>query len=288
VRTRTWAAVGLSVVVLAACSGGGSSSDATSTTRAPRIVYVALGDSYSSGEGAPPYDAASGSCHRAAAGWVRGLDRDVTAIVSLDDRACSGAAGPQLAGPWTDRRLPAQIPSSPDPRVTLVTLTIGGNDIGFAGIVGTCFVLSCAGLPTTAGFLGGLHALGDTLTTRVYPALERAYPNARIVHVGYPRLTPKAGRPVKGCAWLTADEQVATEKIVTDLDRTIRVAAAGTGRVTYVDTTDALAGHELCSGSSWINAVRLGGKAQAHPTAAGQRALERSIARSLHLSIAQT
>jgi lysophospholipase L1-like esterase len=285
VRTRTWAAVGLVIAGLAACSGGGGSSDAPSTTRAARIVYVALGDSYSSGEGAPPYDPGSGSCQRAAAGWARRLDRDGPAIVSLDHRACAGAATGQLTGPWSDRHLPAQIPAAPDPKVTLVTLTIGGNDVGFGGIVATCFVLSCADVPTNAGFLGGLHALGTTLATSVYPALEQAYPNARIVHVGYPRLTPRTGRPVKGCAWLTADEQVAAEQIVSALDRTIRLAAAGARRVTYVDTTEALAGHELCSGSSWINAVRIGGKAQAHPTADGQRALERSVARALHLTL---
>jgi lysophospholipase L1-like esterase len=284
VRTRTWAAVGLAVAVVAACSGGGGSDEATSTTRAPRIVYVALGDSYSSGEGAPPYDPTSGSCQRAAAGWVRRLDRDASAIVSLDHRACSGATTAHLTGPWTDRHLPAQIPATPDPEVTLVTVTVGGNDVGFSGIVGTCYVLSCAGVPTSPGFLGALHALGAMLTTAVYPALERAYPNARIVHVGYPRLTPEPGRPVKGCAWLTADEQVATAQIVAEVDRTIEAAAAQ-GGITYVDTSEALAGHELCSGSSWLNPVRIGGKAQAHPTADGQQALERSVARFLHLAL---
>jgi lysophospholipase L1-like esterase len=283
VRTRSWSAIALALAVLAACSSGGGSSDATSTTHAPRIVYSALGDSFSSGEGAPPYDASSGSCKRAAAGWVQRLKTHAPEIVRLDHRACSGAATAYLTGPWADRHLPAQIPTAPDPTVTLVTLTVGGNDVGFGAIVGTCFLLSCAGVPTSVSFLGALNNLSASLASGVYPALEKAYPHAKIVHVGYPRLTPASGKPVKGCAWLSSDEQVATAQIVAELNATIRAAAAKDRRITFVDTTAALAGHELCSGSSWVNPVRFGGKAQAHPTAAGQRALERVVARALHL-----
>jgi hypothetical protein len=52
-----------------------------------------------------------------------------------------------------------------------------------------------------------------------------------------------------------------------------------------VDVTDAFQGHELCSGSSWVQPVRVGGAAQAHPTARGQRAIETTVARALHLQL---
>ena len=45
--------------------------------------------------------------------------------------------------------------------------------------------------------LTSLHTLATTLDKTVYPALEKAYPRARIVHVGYPRLSPPAGQPLQ-------------------------------------------------------------------------------------------
>ena len=282
-RTSSWTATLLTLALVAACSHGGFSAT-TSTAPSATITAVALGDSFSSGEGAPPYDATPKGCKRSDEGWVRRLHRDVAAIRSLDQRACSGATSADLVGSSADGGRSAQIPSTPDPSVTLVTLTIGGNDVGFGGIVAFCFVLDCSGEPTSAGYLGALNALTAGLDTTVYPAIARAYPNAHIVHVGYPRLTPASGQPVVGCAWLTSDEQPATARIVAELDDAIRTAAER-AHVTYVDTTDAFTGHELCSGSSWVNPVSLTGQSQAHPAAQGQQALERSIAQALHLTL---
>ena len=280
---RRWAAGALAVAViapLAACGGDNEPGPA-----APSIVLVALGDSFSSGEGAPPYDATPKTCQRSDLGWARRLDADSTAVVSLDLNACAGAKTANLTEPWASRHLPAQIPTTPDPDVTLVMFTVGGNDVGFGDIVATCFVVSCASVPSSAGFLGVVNALTDSLRVNVYPALERAYPKAEIVHVGYPRLTPAPGRPVEGCAWLAADEQVATAQIVAAVNDAIQRAADVSQAVTYLDATEALAGHELCSGSSWLQPVRIGGASQAHPTEEGQRALERAIAAARHITI---
>ena len=281
----------LLVALLAACSGSSSSPDA-SKKAAKAIVYVSLGDSFSSGEGAPPYLADAEhpkSCKRSDLAWPARLIQDVAAVRTSTQVACSGATTAFLTKPWTDRGLAAQIPTAPDPKVTLVTLTIGGNDMGFGGIVISCFLLDCSGIPTNGLFLAGLDALSKALETTVYPALRAAYPNARIVHVGYPRLTPAPGKPVKGCAWLSTKEQAAAAAIVARIDATIRTAIqhapAGGPGFRYVDVTNALAGHELCSGSSWVQPVRIGGAAQAHPTARGHRALETAVARGLGLSI---
>ena len=273
------AVIAVTTALLAACAGGGSK-PSTATTRAPAVVAVALGDSYSSGEGAPPYDPSPKGCNRADAGWARRLRRDVAAIGSLDLRACSGATVEDVLSRTGKGGSGAQLPSTPDPSVTLVTITVGGNDIGFGAIVATCFILSCAGVPGSGSFHITLDQLATALDATLYPAITRAYPKARIVHVGYPRLTPPVGQAVHDCAWLSPDEQPAAAQIVAELDQTIH-AAATRAHVTYVDTTEAFAGHELCSGSSWVNPVSLQGRSQAHPTAAGQQALERSVAAAL-------
>ena len=99
---------------------------------------MALGDSFSSGEGAPPYDANPKGCNRANAGWARRLHHDVAAVGSLDLRACSGATVKDVLSTTGQVGAVAQLPSTPDPSVTLVTITVGGNDVGFGAIVATC------------------------------------------------------------------------------------------------------------------------------------------------------
>src|SRR6188768_1328816 len=89
------------------------------------VVLDALGDSYASGYGVPPY-AACGRSQSAYAVQLDGRQR-----IQLDDfAACAGAtttslvAGGQLAALDAD--------------TDLVTLTIGGNDIGWSSAVVAC------------------------------------------------------------------------------------------------------------------------------------------------------
>ena len=137
----------------------------------------------------------------------------------------------------------------PDPDVGLVTVTIGGNDVGFSEIVAQCVLGDCSGVPTSAGFQAKLDALSTRLIDEVYPALEAAYPNAMIVQVAYPRLTPLEGPPV-GCFWLTEPERAATVEVVDRLDEAI--GPGGAAGDVFVDITDALAGHELCTEDPWV------------------------------------
>ncbi|HJR24559.1 MAG TPA: SGNH/GDSL hydrolase family protein [Acidimicrobiales bacterium] len=229
-------------------------------------TYAALGDSFSSGEGAGGYDAAPADCRRSRQAWPRLLDAGV------ELRACSGARTEHLTGPWPSRGLPPQIPTEPDPAVALVTLTIGGNEAGFGDILEACVVSAC---PSPSDL--DLTALADALVDTVYPALEAAYPNARIVHVGYPRLTPPPGDPVGACFWLPPSDQAAAAGFVDAINGAIEAAVAASATdVGYLDVTSALADHELCTPSPWVTLV-----GRAHPTAAGQQALRQAVAAAL-------
>ena len=66
------------------------------------------------------------------------------------------------------------------------------------------------------------------------------------------------------------------------LNQTI-AAVASAVRARYVDVTDALDGHELCTtNKSWIFPVRPGGGQQrGHPIEQGQRAIARIVAEAL-------
>ncbi|MDP1819171.1 MAG: SGNH/GDSL hydrolase family protein [Acidimicrobiales bacterium] len=274
----------VALVLLAACSS--DDDDAVPSTAPPPRGYVALGDSYSAGEGAREYDVESGSCRRSGKAWPAALDRLEERFELLELRACGGATAEHLLGPWESRDQPAQIPSDEHPEVGLVTLTVGGNDAGFGEIVLRCVLLSCAGVPGSGDYTRGLAELTTTLATEVYPRLAAAYPRARLVHVGYPRLTPAAGEPVVDCSWLSGDERSAAADIVTGLndavaEATERASDAGID-VAYLDVTEAFEGHELCSdGVPWVNEVLSLDAERAHPTVEGHRALAAAVADGL-------
>jgi hypothetical protein len=114
--------------------------------------YVALGDSYSSGEGDPPFitgtNTTANECHRA----TQAYGPQVQADQKIPDtefifQACSGAvmadfvanllgdSGQYTDGAQLDAIAPAGVPST---STTLVTLSIGGNDAGFPFILKAC------------------------------------------------------------------------------------------------------------------------------------------------------
>lgn len=106
--------------------------------------YTALGDSFSSGEGAGDYtedsDTIVNTCHRSARSYPRRLaaDQEVS-LRRLSFAACSGATTADLYRRFnldnvTESRQLAMVA----PGTGAVTITIGGNDIGFAGIVRDC------------------------------------------------------------------------------------------------------------------------------------------------------
>ena len=73
--------------------------------------------------------------------------------------------------------------------VDMVTLTIGGNDLGFADVLTLCYVGGCASYLSSRGFTDELNALGDALT-EVFEAVKSAAPHAAVFVLGYPYLTP--------------------------------------------------------------------------------------------------
>jgi lysophospholipase L1-like esterase len=278
-RRRLAAAGVVLALLVGACSGddGGDRADETTTDV---FRYAALGDSGSAGTGAPPYDQSAGSCQRAAGSWPRLLERDSDRITSIDHRACGGATVLQLVAPWAERRQAAQIPADADPSVKLVTLTIGGNDVGFGTLVLSCVLATCIP-PTAPDLVSKLQQLQRSLADDIYPELRRAYPKARIAHLGYSYLTPPTAAPI-GCPGLEGSDQATATALVDAIDAAIEAAADQAG-VTYVDTKDVLAGHELCSADPWV--VPIGAKDQAHATAQGQVALEHAVAKALDLPL---
>ncbi|MEV7374043.1 SGNH/GDSL hydrolase family protein [Streptomyces sp. NPDC090301] len=151
--------------------------------------YVAVGDSYSSGVGAGSYLSDSGECRRSTNAYPR-LWAAANSPSSFSFTACSGATTGSVRsgqlGPL-------------DSSTTLVSVTAGGNDVGFADVMQTCVLNSeatCVAAVDAAvvkmnGTLpGGLSALYGDIRSRA--------PRAHVVVLGYPRFYKLAGSCIAG------------------------------------------------------------------------------------------
>ncbi len=267
--------------------------------------YVALGDSYSSGEGVGPFDSdpsnpALATCDRSANAWSRLLTwgRSYAAVPPVTLLACSGArinalttsfkSQPpqlqQLAGVLAaaDASLGGQVSTHP-----LVTITLGGNDIGFLDVLGACYVQDCTALVQqveNSALLPNSTVLATALA-QAYTAIESVHPGLTLVVVGYPNIFPRTQSAVVGCDWLSTSEREAVVHATAALERTVRTAALA-AHARYVSTADTLAGHEECTADSWMYPLgATGGSLRGHPTLPGQQAIAAKVGWFLnHLS----
>lgn len=237
------------------------------------LDYVALGDSFSSGEGVEPFlsgtDVADDSatsgvdeenrCHRSEAAYPLLLDADNSQKKNLEltaFAACSGATTDTLLnggsgiGSWGEDPQIDALSSSTD----VVTLTIGGNDLGFADVLRSCIqgpnswaddgwgCASDTGITDAVGIR--MDALEETPETAVSPpgstqpihtirsvidSIASQAVNAKIRVAGYPHLF--------GSTWTDFTANVAAP----GLAQCSIAVWGGTVSVSYTDT-------------QWINA----------------------------------
>lgn len=250
--------------------------------RAGAVAYVALGDSYAAGPGIPfQTDAA---CLRSADNYPSQL-AVALAPTSLRDASCSGATTQDLAHPQTGAGGTVVAPQldALAPATTLVTLTIGGNDIGFAGVALTCAQLALTdllGAPCSAHYTSGgtdqLAAAIDATVPKVAGALAAIHqrsPLARILVVGYPDLLPLSGPGCWPIVPLAAGDVAYLRGVEVQLNAMLATQAASSG-ATFVDTYGPSIGHDACTlpGTKWVEGVLpLAPAYPLHPNSAGMQ-----------------
>ena len=230
-------------------ASGARSTTNTVTAKVHNILMLALGDSYASGEGNPrnvqawiqrggllvgfrPYwddDTCNRSVHGAPAQAALALEKASTQTsVTLVDVTCSGATITQGILGQQFGQIPTQlaqarsiIGSSP---VDLVTLSIGGNDVGFSSVLGSCLLNdNCPIVPASSGILRSYPSLHAGVTTQTgklpsaYASINacltgKTCPNAITLAPGavvLPTLYPDITRNAAGgsCTYLTMTAQ---------------------------------------------------------------------------------
>lgn len=234
----------------AAIAGTGIPAQAASAVR-----YVALGDSYSSGVGA---GGTSGPCAQSPNAYPA-LWAKANSPASFAFAACSGATTSDVIG--------SQL-SSLTASTTLVSITIGGNDAGFASIMETCVLKSTSSCESAVA--SAEKFVSDTLPGRLDTTLtdiRAGAPNAKVVVVGYPDFYDLSAWL---CLGLSSADHQALDTGINDLDGALSAAAARNGD-TFADARSDFAAHEICSGSSWLNSITLPITNSYHPTATGQK-----------------
>jgi lysophospholipase L1-like esterase len=254
VAAVAWTAVACSVAVEPGASRLG-----------PGSGYVALGSSFAAGPGLEPV--ADESCFRSAQNYPAQVADALD--LALTDVSCTGASIADM---------PVQVESvSGDTR--LVTVTLGGNDVGYAAALDQ-YGCTDIGLCRTAAV--DPAAIEEQLTTvagQLADALatvrERA-PEARIALVGYPRIVPSGGEACPDMP-LTTEHAAFAADVGERLDAALRDAASTAG-AHFVDVYAASSERGVCEPDEpWVGGLPPGtapsGTFAFHPTPEGARAM---------------
>lgn len=256
----TVAATAAGVSLLSAGAGSAQAADASAAGAYKH--YVALGDSYAAGTGLP--QATNDTCKRSTSSYASLLAATYKPAV-FKDVTCSGATTKSL---WNKQGPQAPQVNALTKDTDLVTVTLGGNDLGFTETLTQCVVASQLGNTCKASVAKTLDAKLDYVASRtrdMITDISRRSPNARIVLVGYPRLFPADGSrcaPYKAQVPLAASDVAYLDQVTRELNVTQALVAhqAKTEgkKVTYADTYSAFTDAHMCQSDAakrWINPV---------------------------------
>lgn len=248
---RVTAAIGAALTLLALPAG---------PAHAAASSYVALGDSYSSGTGTRSYLDDGTSCQRSVYAYPSLIA--TSRSYALNFRACSGATVADV----TNSQLSALSAST-----AYASITVGGNDAGFASVLTEC------ALPAWASDCNGAIDRAQSIITNqlpgrlstLYAAIRSRAPQARVVAAGYPRVFN--GQDCNALTWFSPTEESRLNAMADLLDTKIR-AAAGAAGFAFSNPTTAFLGHAVCDRPEWLNGLSSPTSESYHPNRLGHSA----------------
>ncbi|MFG3480449.1 SGNH/GDSL hydrolase family protein, partial [Streptomyces sp. NPDC047980] len=150
---------------------------------------------------------------------------------------------------------------------SLVSVTAGGNDVGFADVMQDCVLSSEATCISSVN--NAVSQMNNSLPgslDSLYDGIRARAPQAQVVVLGYPRFYKLAGSCFAG---LSEAERAAINNASDVLNDVIAKRSADAG-FTFSSVVDEFTGHELCSGDAWLHSVSVPIYNSYHPKAAGQ------------------
>jgi lysophospholipase L1-like esterase len=272
-RLRSLLIVASAVPILAAAASAASADQSLAVNR-----YVALGDSFTAGPLIPNVTGNPIGCVRSDHNYPS-LMAETLNPGTFVDASCSGAE--------TDDMTAAQsTPLGTNPPqfdalnadTDLVTVGIGGNDIGYTGILRDCAERSFSdpfGNPCEERFGGELDQRIAEATPKlaaVFAGIKQRAPQARVIAVGYLRLLPET----RGC-WpivpVSRGDVPFLDGVEERLNSMIAEQATAAG-AEFVDAYRDSDGRDMCasSGNKWVEGIVPTNVAfPVHPNARGMR-----------------
>ena len=309
---------------------------APDATAGDSINYLALGDSYTAGEGAFDYlagtDTPDNRCHSSVYAYPELLAQDLFGTAGGHSVACSGAVINDVSSGSLDyrgqargspawRQLKAEpsslstilagfrpgyiaqrrFPEAYQPRI--VTVSVGGNDIGFGDILKICVTphlsLRTDGNTCYSSYedrVELLNLIDRTVPrwTSLFQQLRAIDPAGQLYVVDYPGIVAATGSCADNVRLNLSERQFAGQ-LVNYLDAAIQQAAQAAGAAS-VDISQALSGHRLCEATGSAVAVngltagtdggpfglRVFGSESYHPNSLGYRLIEQAILRQVN------
>ncbi|HSW78636.1 MAG TPA: SGNH/GDSL hydrolase family protein [Candidatus Babeliales bacterium] len=296
-----------------------------------KLQYLALGDSYISGEGTFDYfsgtDTNANKCHTSPSSYPYLMGQELS-FDSYHSVACSGATTDDIINEslnytgQADNHQYTRLQRNNQAQTTTfldsfspgyidqldfvkmyqpktVTISVGGNDMGFSGILKVCVSPTTSNNTCYSTYEDRLELVRQ-INSRVFPNLVRTYTkikstgpaDMRLYVIGYPQIALTGG----DCAvnvHLNNDELIFAQQLINYLDLVIKQAAVKAG-AKYVDTEHALDGHRLCEpGTLAMNALTIGNDRPKqfggpladesyHPNKYGHQLLETDIIKATH------
>ena len=211
------------------------------TAAAP--TYVALGDSYASGVGTRSYISDGTSCKRSTYAYPKLIA--AARGYTLTFKACSGAT---VASVTSGQLSPLTASTS------YVTISVGGNDAGFADVITECALPGWAS--NCNGAVDGAQAyINNTLPGRLstlYASIRAKAPNATVVVVGYPRIFN--GEDCNAGTFFSPAEETRLNATA-DLLNSKTAAQASAKGFTFANPTSRFVGHAVCDSPEWLNGL---------------------------------
>jgi lysophospholipase L1-like esterase len=263
------------------------------------LRYIALGDSFSSGEGLPPFRQGTDkylpqrdTCHRSYRAYPSLIAGRRSSPGIWGFWACSGAHVADMS--QANHENPGEIaqldriapPGSSDRGVDLVTLTIGGNEAQFGSVYLRCIVshllpaLGSCQADWRVRVQDEIQRLRTSLPS-LFRALRARAPRARIVVLGYPNPFPISVPTLSKCrVWFEPEDLRWMSREAVALNGAIQASTiAAKANVTYL-APSGFSGHDVCAADPWfngLNVVPTHFRYSFHPNVLGQRRLAKNV-----------
>jgi lysophospholipase L1-like esterase len=248
-------------------------------------TYVALGDSYTAGPLIPSQETTPLGCLRSTNNYPHVAARSFG--LPLRDVSCSGAQTPDMTAAQgvNPGPNPPQFDAL-DEDVQIVSVGIGGNDMGFSEIAFACASVDPTATPCQDTYVvNGVDTVKqriDAVGPKVGAVLEGIHdrsPVADVYLVGYPSVVPVSGAGCWPTLPITAGDLPYVRTIITNLNAMLRQQAAAHD-ATYVDTFTPSIGKDACGLPllRWVEpVVPVNAAAPVHPNIVGEQGMAQAL-----------